>query len=270
MFHTRSWRSVFGLVIFSVLVSVAPVAALPHAPQPEVELEPWRHDRVRPLKPGDVAPDGQQVSGMPVERAQTSAAVGVAAGVATFMCPNKEAACSSDAGAFVALTLHHKPEPWFVWGGMAEGLSVAQAWRSADAGVVLTHRVLSGRIVAELRPLPGYAVEPFFGIGLGVGIIGTQAASSVHSGDIAQTPRNASITSWSPFYAARFGADLALTSHVKLGVVADWSNFQALTGENCPWKAFGACSSRGWGAFPSDNAVWKLGMAMSFAFGKEL
>ena len=222
------------------------------------------------IEPGHIV-DQPQPTGMPLDRVRQNAALSLGSGITALMCPNAADTCVSDVGMFVALTVLHRPETWFAWGALLEGFSAGQAWRKANDTLLLTHHAGAGRVLAELHPLSDYGVDPYFGLGLGVGVISSDAEmSSRAAAQVAEGALKRQITTWSPFYAARLGVDLRVTQRISLGVVADWSNFQALTGENCPWKAFGLCSSSGWGAFPEDNAVWKLGAALSFAFGQEL
>jgi hypothetical protein len=232
-------------------------------PPPAPVIEPWQTNRSRELAPGYVI-DQPAPDGMPLDQVRSNA----------LMCPNYASGCQSDAGWFVAVTILHRPETWFAWGGLFEGFSVGQSWRQANNTLLLTHRAATGRLLAELHPLSSHRLDPYFGLGLGVGVIGSGADVSPHNDepDALQLSNAAAnhLSTWSPFYAARLGVDLQLIERVKLGVVADWSNFQALTGENCPWKTYGMCASSGWSAFPADNAVWKLGAALSFAFGQEL
>lgn len=209
-------------------------------------------------------------SGMPVERVRLNAAAKLAAGTLALVCPNRQVSCESRAGAFLALTLLHRAESWFAWGGSFEGLTATQVWGDQGQNLTLTHHVLSARLMAELHPLSGYLIDPYFGLGLGGAFIDTRAQATGVDGPRNESHASPTAATGTPFYAARFGFDLELTTRLSVGAVADWSNLLALTGENCPWKTFGACSSNGWGAFPADNAVWKIGAEVSVAFGQEL
>jgi hypothetical protein len=243
-----------------------------NAANPALVLEPWSAAKAGEVEPGYVV-DQPKPSGMPLDQVRHNASAGIAAGTAALMCPNQAAECETHPGVFIALTLLHRPETWFAWGSLLEGFSTGQSWRQSDNTLSLTHNAATGRVLAQLHPFSNHHVDTYFGIGLGVGGLVSRAQVNERSNteDSAQSHAVSDTqTTWSPFYAARLGVDLQLIGRFKLGVVADWSNFQALSGENCPWKAFGMCSSNGWGAFPPDNAVWKLGAALSFAFGQEL
>jgi hypothetical protein len=242
-----------------------PIAAPPQPYPNRTALELAPHDAKDVRKPnmGDIVEQPQPTS-MPRERIRRDAAVKLAMGGLTVSCPAGNATCTSRVGAFVALTALHRPETWFSWGGSLEGFSAIQAWNQGSDALVLIHNILSGRVLAQLHPVSGSRVDPYFGLGLGAAVISSRADQK---SDDAVSSRALTPT---PFYAARFGLDVDLTERLRLGAVADWSNLLALTGENCPWKTFGACSSSGWGAFPADNAVWKVGAELSFAFGREL
>lgn len=210
------------------------------------------------------------LEGMAGERARRTGTLKLAAGTSALICPTSSG-CKSAPGAFGSLTLLHRPETWFAWGASFDGLRATQSWGEASTDIALTHHVFAPRVLAELHPLGDSWLDPYFGLGLGVGYVHTAVEVTFRSArDVGNPREHESATTWSPFYAARVGVDLELSERFRVGVVFDWINMNALTGENCPWKAFGACSSSGWWAFPADNAVWKVGAELSFAFGQRL
>lgn len=246
--------------------------------KPRLELEAWEPEHLRKPNSGDIV-EGAAPTGLPTEPVHRDAQVKAAAGMAALVCPNN-AQCETHAGSFVALTALHRPEPWFAWGGLVEWQHVGQDFDAAAGTLSLTHHIFALRGVAELHPLAHAHVDPYVGLGFGMGTIrshigGNESGNRDRSGSGSRTnePVNAAastLTTWSPFFAVRVGLDVELGSRLSLGATLDWSNFQALTGDNCPWKAWGMCTSSSWGVFDSDHTIWKVGAALSFAFGREL
>lgn len=275
-----AWSGALMLLAYSASGACEPTRPLTrdadaHAPQhsqpqqrPTLELGPWQLENLRRPNPGDIV-EAPGPTGMAPERVSHDARVTVASGGAALVCP-ANVGCKSRAGAFVAVTALHRPEPWFAWGGLLEWQQVGQTWQQPQGSLSLTHHLFDLRGLAQVHPLAGERVDPYFGLGFGAGVIGSRAEGPSADETDTTGPAPATLTTWSPFYAVRAGIDVALGPRVSLGATLDWSNFQALTGDNCPWKAWGMCTSSSWGAFNADHAIWKVGAALSFAFGKEL
>lgn len=220
-----------------------------------------RGDNVRQANAADIV-DAPSATGIPLEMNVRSAELQVSLGTTLLSCPPNTSSCDTEFGSVAGLAWYHRPATWFSWGLGMDAQQFSQSWTTQEAVWSLRQRAFSGRVNARVHVTGFERIDPYVGISLGGAALR----------DSYQTQSSPTTTQWfgSPLYGARAGVSVHATDDVHFGGFVDWTNIQSTTGERCPWVVGGVCSSNNWSAFPPSNALWNVGVTVSFAFGDEL
>lgn len=220
-----------------------------------------RGDEVRRANDADIV-DSPPASGMPSVMNLRSAEVQVFLGATLLGCPSNTPNCEAELGSVAGVAWYQRPTTWFSWGLGVDAQQFSQRWTITEAAWSVRQRALAGRIFARVHVTGFDGVDPYIGVSLG----------GAGLRDSYQTQGSPATTQWigSPLYGARAGLTVHATEDVHFGGFLDWTNIQRTSGESCPWVVGGVCSSNNWSAFPPSNALWNVGLTVSFAFGDEL
>lgn len=204
-----------------------------------------------------------KTTGMPLAVIRTDVELTLGVGQTLHGCGTSARDCTSRLGWSGNIALFHRPLAWFSWGASLDTQSLSQRWRAGELEWRHDQQLWSGRLLARVHSPERSAFDPYVAVSLGGAALATRARAS--NGE-SSTP------AWlgSPLYGARVGFNVHVGTRLSLGAFGDWTSVQTNTGETCPWKVGGVCSSQNWSAFPPAGAIWNVVASASFAFGREL